>query len=83
MGLGIMTKGVGFLALLMLLPYALVLWRQAPRQTLPKRYHWGWFATGVLTMLVTLLLWLLPMLLAVDGRLDPAYNAYRDNILMK
>ncbi|MEC9260065.1 MAG: glycosyltransferase family 39 protein, partial [Pseudomonadota bacterium] len=83
MGLGIMTKGVGFLALLMLLPYALVLWRQTPRQTLPKRYHWGWWATGVLTMLVTLLLWLLPMLLAVDGRLDPAYNAYRDNILMK
>jgi 4-amino-4-deoxy-L-arabinose transferase-like glycosyltransferase len=83
MGLGIMTKGVGFLALLMLLPYALVLWRQTPLQTLPKRYHWGWWATGVLTMLVTLLLWLLPMLLAVDGRLDPAYNAYRDNILMK
>ena len=83
MGLGIMTKGVGFLPLLMLLPYALVLWRQTSLQTLPKRYHWGWWATGVLTMLVTLLLWLLPMLLAVDGRLDPAYNAYRDNILMK
>ncbi len=83
MGLGIMTKGVGFLALLMLLPYALVLWRQTPVKILPKRYHWGWWATGVLTMLITLMLWLLPMLLAVDGRLDPAYNAYRDNILMK
>lgn len=83
MGLGIMTKGVGFLPLLMLLPYGISVWRQSAVQTLPKRYCWGWWAAGVLAMLMTLLLWLLPMLLAVDGRLDPAYSAYRDNILMK
>lgn len=83
MGLGIMTKGVGFLPLLMLVPYGIVLWRQPAMQSLPKRYYWGWWPTGILVILMTLLLWLLPMLMTVDGILDPAYSAYRDNILMK
>lgn len=83
MGFGIMTKGVGFLPLLMLVPYGAVCWRRQARQTLPQHYSWLWWPTGIVVMLATLLLWLLPMLLAVENALDPAYSAYRDNIMMK
>lgn len=83
MGLGIMTKGVGFLPILMLVPYAITSIRRKPEQTIPNRFHWLWWPAGIVIMLVTLLTWLLPMLLAVQDAADPAYSAYRDNIMMK
>ncbi|GGF62056.1 ArnT family glycosyltransferase [Alteromonas lipolytica] len=83
MGLGIMTKGVGFLPLLMLVPYAIACWRKRPEQSLPQQYGWLWWPTGIVVMLLALLLWLWPMLNAVDSAMDPAYSAYRDNIMMK
>lgn len=89
MGLGIMTKGVGFLPLLMLLPYLLCACRNsalpATRSQVPilARYHWLWWVAGVGIMIVTLLLWFAPMWLSVESLGNSAYAVYRDNIMMK
>jgi 4-amino-4-deoxy-L-arabinose transferase-like glycosyltransferase len=78
-GLGIITKGVGFLTYLVFLPWALAAWRDWPRPILPAR-DWRWLIAPLLT-LVTVGAWLVPMLAAVAGSGDPALAAYRDNIL--
>ncbi|MGD8827889.1 MAG: glycosyltransferase family 39 protein [Gammaproteobacteria bacterium] len=80
MGLGVITKGVGFLPLLVLLPWAWGLrheWHALARPTGPA---WRW-ALGPVLLLATIGAWLVPMLIAVATRHDPALAAYRDNIL--
>ncbi|WP_284308888.1 ArnT family glycosyltransferase, partial [Hydrogenophaga electricum] len=91
MALGIMTKGVGFLPLLMLIPLAL--WAGQARQALggpvaaaaagaPR--FWGLRAwVGPLCLLATLALWLGPMLWAVQASGSAELAAYRDNILLR
>ncbi len=79
-GLGVITKGVGILPLLVLLP-----WIWARRR--------GWIASpggslrlwlaGPLCMLLAIGIWLVPMLIHTWGSADPDLAAYRDNILMK
>ena len=79
-GLGVISKGVGVVALLVLVPAAWAQWR-------------GWsgiaamrsakFWLGPVALLLPLALWLLPMLLAVNASDDPALRAYADNILVK
>ncbi|MDX1569099.1 MAG: glycosyltransferase family 39 protein [Xanthomonadales bacterium] len=80
-GFGIITKGVGFLPLLVFLPFLFY------RRRAPDHVAGGTGArdalTGVLVMLAAIGLWLIPMLLLVSGADDPAYAAYRDNILFK
>lgn len=76
-GLGVITKGVGFLPLLVLVPFALLrkpLWqpRLAPTSILP-------WLLGPLAFLAAVSIWLVPMLLAANG--DPALAEYRDDIL--
>ena len=79
-GLGIITKGVGILPLLILLPWA---WARRRRWIeSPSGPRLLWFA-GPLVMLAAIGLWLLPMLLHTWNSLDPDLTAYRDNILMK
>lgn len=75
-GLGIITKGVGFLPLLVLVPYALCRRSWSPRPVI--RGGWRWLL-GPVALLVAVSLWLVPMLLA--ARTDPALAAYRDEIL--
>jgi 4-amino-4-deoxy-L-arabinose transferase-like glycosyltransferase len=80
-GLGTITKGVGVLALVMLLPgiYAAM------------RGWWGARAPlrdartllGPLAFLCAVSLWLVPMVVTALGSADPAYHAYLDNILFK
>lgn len=77
-GLGIITKGVGFLPYLIFLPWALAAWRGWPRKPLPAR-NGRWLLAPALT-LVPICAWLLPMLGAVASSGDPALAAYRDNI---
>lgn len=79
-GLGVITKGVGILPLLVFLPFAWGAWRGW--QGLFRARDWRWFA-GVPVMLLAIGLWLLPMLLLVAGSDDPGLGAYRDNILFK
>ena len=81
MALGIMTKGVGFLPLLMLPPLAL--WVRRPgvpraQQVWTARALWG-----PVLMLATLALWLVPMWLTVERIHSPELLAYRDNILFR
>jgi 4-amino-4-deoxy-L-arabinose transferase-like glycosyltransferase len=78
-GVGVVTKGVGVLALLMLVPYAIA-----------RRGHWqplalptgGWrWAGGLALFLLPILGWLLPMLLVAHADGDPQHAEYVRNIL--
>jgi len=78
-GVGVATKGVGVLALLMLVPYLVA-----------RRGHWrqlalpagGWRWTGGLALFfVPILGWLLPMLLVAHADGDPQHAEYVQNIL--
>jgi len=77
-GLGVITKGVGFLPLLLLIPY--VLTRRSAWQ--PRTYvaSANWYF-GPLAFLAAVGVWLVPMLLASLSRPDLA--AYRDEILFQ
>ncbi|MFC6440259.1 ArnT family glycosyltransferase [Pseudobowmanella zhangzhouensis] len=80
MGLGVITKGVGFLPLLMLIPFfAMRKWRPQPREITGKPNWW----LGPLFFLLAIGLWVVPMLLLVEQANNPAFDAYRDNILLK
>ncbi len=78
-GFGVITKGVGFLPLLVLLPYGLarsVRWQPRPR------FAGGWrWAMGPVAFLAAVSVWLVPMLIAATG--DPQLAAYRDEILFQ
>lgn len=82
-GLGVWTKGVGFLSLLALLPFALMRWKGwsgiAP---LGSGNGWRW-SGGIAMFFVAILAWFVPMVLMAlyDG--DPSHRAYLDNILFK
>ena len=82
-GLGVVLKGVGFLPLLALLPFALM-----------RRRHWqglsdagngdGWrWSLGALAFFVAIALWFVPMLVAALAGADPEHRAYLDNLLFK
>jgi len=92
MGFGVITKGVGFLPLLALIPYACAhafgfrgLPALAEQQSESRLRHllrltWRW-SLGILFLLTPIAAWLIPMLLAVGD--DPHLAHYRDNILFK
>jgi 4-amino-4-deoxy-L-arabinose transferase-like glycosyltransferase len=81
-GLGIFTKGVGFLPLLSLIPYFLL--RGSGWKGLASidagRGGWRWWLAP-LAMLLAVSLWFVPMLLTVAASSSPEYAAYRDEIL--
>ena len=82
MGAGVITKGVGFLPVLLLLPWWLARrrgWHGVPRFPMPALRT----ALGPLAMLAVIGAWLVPMLLTVATSADPQLAAYRDNILLK
>jgi 4-amino-4-deoxy-L-arabinose transferase-like glycosyltransferase len=78
-GLGVITKGVGFLPYLVFLPLLLaVRGNWSPRPFLAR--DWRWILAPAFTVLAVSA-WLIPMLLATSVSADPALQAYRDNIL--
>jgi 4-amino-4-deoxy-L-arabinose transferase-like glycosyltransferase len=79
-GIGVITKGVGFTALFVLLPWGYAAWRGWPRVQPASDAR---LVLAPLALLAAVALWLVPMLLAVEQANDPAYAAYRDNILHK
>lgn len=80
-GVGVITKGTGFLPLLLLLPFvALRRGGFLPRWSATGGLRW-WLAPAAL--LAGISLWLVPMLVAVELSGDPALRAYRDEILFK
>ena len=79
-GLGVITKGVGVLALLVLVP-ALYTHREELKRA--RAVAWLKGLAGPLAFALAIALWAVPMLLAVEQSGDPALAAYRDNILFK
>lgn len=82
-GLGVVAKGVGFLPLLALLPFALMRragWGGLRPATTGDAWRWAALAGS---FLAAILLWFLPMLwLALtDG--DPAHRTYLDELLFR
>ena len=83
-GLGVITKGVGFLAVLMLLPYTWAVLRRWNGIAAIDNGRWWRWLLGLVCLLLAIDLWLLPMLLAARAHAgDPAYAAYVHNILFK
>jgi 4-amino-4-deoxy-L-arabinose transferase-like glycosyltransferase len=80
-GLGVITKGVGFLPLLVFLPWACARYRRWPLPALGWRGG-RWLLTPA-AFAVAIALWLLPMLIVTTGSGDPDLLQYRDNILLK
>jgi 4-amino-4-deoxy-L-arabinose transferase-like glycosyltransferase len=83
-GVGVFTKGVGFLPLLLLIPFFVLRgfrWQGlAPIDAGKGGWRW-WLAP--LAMLCAISLWFVPMLVAVASSGAPEYAAYRDEILFK
>jgi 4-amino-4-deoxy-L-arabinose transferase-like glycosyltransferase len=77
-GLGVITKGVGFLPLLVLLPW-FVLQRAWSRPAIGGGL--GRWMLGPLAFMAAISIWLVPMLILAAN--DPAIAAYRDEILFK
>ncbi len=77
-GLGILTKGVGILPLLLLPAWAWLAWRGKA-----QALAWKDVGLGLATLLGVLAVWGLPMIAMATFGNDPALAAYRDNILFK
>lgn len=80
-GLGIATKGVGVLVLLLLPPYLWARYKRWP-QLAPIAAGWRW-GLGPLALLAALALWLLPMLHAVLTNQDPQLMQYAQDLLLR
>jgi 4-amino-4-deoxy-L-arabinose transferase-like glycosyltransferase len=83
-GLGVFTKGVGFLPMLLLVPFFAL--RAARWQGLAAidagRAGWRWWLAPI-AMLIAIALWFVPMLITVATSGSGEYAAYRDEILFK
>jgi len=78
-GIGVITKGVGFLALLMFVPYLFARMRGwEVTRTNGKTMHW---LGGPLAFVLAIALWLVPMLLTATSRGTAEYAAYVHDIL--
>ncbi|SEL55917.1 4-amino-4-deoxy-L-arabinose transferase [Pseudoxanthomonas sp. GM95] len=80
-GLGTITKGVGFLALLMILPAAVASVRGWPGVKVWAGDRRFWL--GPLAFLVAVSIWLVPMVATVLLSGDPEHRAYLDDILFR
>ena len=80
-GLGTITKGVGVIALLMLLPAAFASMRGWPGVRVHARDWKFWL--GPLAFIAACGIWLVPMLVAALGTTSGDYRAYVDDILLR
>jgi 4-amino-4-deoxy-L-arabinose transferase-like glycosyltransferase len=82
-GLGVISKGVGFLALLALVPYAWMRWRQWPGLSdLGAGNKWKW-SGGALAFFGAIALWFVPMLVTALTSGDPEHRAYLHELLFR
>jgi 4-amino-4-deoxy-L-arabinose transferase-like glycosyltransferase len=80
-GLGVLTKGTGFLPWLILLPWALAR-RRGMRGLARFAGGWRWWL-GPLALLFPLLLWALPLLWVAAQPGNAEVAAYRDDLLLR
>jgi 4-amino-4-deoxy-L-arabinose transferase-like glycosyltransferase len=81
-GLGVITKGVGVLALFMFAPYVFARFAHWQHASTTTRAAWRWLG-GVVAFAAAAALWLVPMLLAVRNNPVPEYAAYAHDILFR
>lgn len=81
-GLGVITKGVGVLALLLFVPYLYARWRRWNGLAPISNNFWQWLI-GPVSFLLAILLWLAPLLLAVKIDPTPEHMAYLHDILFR
>ncbi|MDB6142664.1 MAG: hypothetical protein JWP80_1708 [Pseudomonas sp.] len=81
MGLGIASKGVGFVPILMLIPYAYAVRKDWTGVVAMPGRGFAW-ALGLLVMLAGVLVWLLPLVLSITLSGDADGKAYLNNILL-
>ena len=82
-GIGVILKGVGFLPLLALLPYAAMRhWRWQGIAELGSGNAGRWLL-GALAFFSAIALWLVPMLSVALGSDNPEHQAYVQNLLFK
>ena len=81
-GLGVITKGVGVLVLLMVVPYVVARMRRWEGVSTPHGSALRW-AGGALAFLAAIALWLVPMVLVAHARASPQYAAYVNDILFR
>lgn len=81
-GVGTVTKGVGFLPVLALLPWLGLRWCGRVRWQGRRHDAWRWLGGG-LAFIAGTGVWVLPMLVAVYTSNDPAFHAYANEILFK
>lgn len=82
MGFGIISKGVGFLPVLMLIPYAYAVRKGWPGVVrMPGQGRAWWLGLGV--ALAAIAVWLLPLVLYVTLYGDEASRAYVSEILLR
>jgi 4-amino-4-deoxy-L-arabinose transferase-like glycosyltransferase len=80
-GIGVITKGVGVIALLMLLPAAFAVVAGWPRVRLHVRDARFWW--GPAAFLLAIALWLVPVVVAALATGEPEYRAYLNDILFR
>ena len=81
-GLGVITKGVGVLVLLMVVPYVVARMRRWEGVSTTPGSALRW-AGGALAFLAAIALWLVPMVLVAHARAGPQYAAYVNDILFR
>jgi 4-amino-4-deoxy-L-arabinose transferase-like glycosyltransferase len=81
-GVGTVTKGVGFLPLLVLLPWLGLRWRGRITVAGGRNDGWRWLL-AVLCFIAGAGVWVVPMLVAVLNSADPALHEYAKGILLK
>ncbi|HWQ10779.1 MAG TPA: glycosyltransferase family 39 protein, partial [Holophaga sp.] len=79
-GLGVITKGVGILAPLVLIPAC---WTHRDELRAAGRKAWLKGLAGPLVMVLAISLWLVPMLLVVQASHDSVLLGYRNDILFR
>ncbi|MCJ0975962.1 glycosyltransferase family 39 protein [Pseudomonas sp. PS1] len=82
MGFGVISKGVGFLPALMLIPYAYAARREWNHVVRMPNETWAW-ALGLLVALAAICTWLLPVIIKITVSGDEASRAYLGEILLK
>jgi 4-amino-4-deoxy-L-arabinose transferase-like glycosyltransferase len=80
-GLGVITKGVGFLPFFVFAPWVLALHRNWPMPGI--RWSGGKWLLAPLAFALAIAIWLVPMLMVTSGAADPEFAQYRDDILLK
>ncbi|HEY6940460.1 MAG TPA: glycosyltransferase family 39 protein [Dokdonella sp.] len=80
-GLGVVTKGVGVLALLMFVPYLFARWRGWDGVARTSGATWRWLG-GAFAFLAPILAWGGTVLLVARSSATPEYSAYVDDLFL-